>query len=149
MKTTMSVLASAAVLLCSPTAFSQTKNGTDVTKEIQDFCQQYDNTWNTKGPVAVANTLLAEDVVFIPPNGAVVKGNETVAKVWGDIYKEPTVHRCAVGEARAEGEGAWAYGEVTITGNPAGHVRWAGFEIKHDGQWKVKLLHVTAIQEKE
>jgi hypothetical protein len=51
--------------------------------------------------------------------------------------------------ARAEGDGAWAYGEVTITGNPAGHVRWAGFEVKENGQWKVQMLHVTVIQEKE
>jgi ketosteroid isomerase-like protein len=148
MKATPSVLALAAVFLCSATAFGQAPNGADMTKEIQDFCRQYDNTWNTKGPVTVANTLLASDVVLVPPNGAVLKGNETVAKVWGDIYKEPTVHKCTVDGARTEGDGAWAYGEVTITGNPAGHLRWAGFETKQNGEWKVQLLHVTAIQEK-
>jgi uncharacterized protein (TIGR02246 family) len=124
-------------------------NGADVTKEIQDFCKQLDNTWNTKGPLAVANTIFADDVVFMPPNGGVIKGNAAVAKVWSDVYKEPTVHTCTVQDARAEGDGAWAYGEVTITGNPAAHVRWAAFDVKRNGQWKVQMLHVTAIQEKE
>jgi ketosteroid isomerase-like protein len=149
MKSSAKFVASAAVLLYAATAFGQTRNGTDLTKEIQDFCNQYDNTWNTKGAVTVANTFFTDDVVFMPPNGVVIKGKETVAKVWADVYKEPTVHKCTVQGAHAEGEGAWAYGEVTITGNPAGHVRWAGFEVKQNGQWKVQLLHVTVIQEKE
>ena len=122
-------------------------NGADMTNEMQKFCDLYDTTWNTKGPVAVANTFFADDVVFIPPNGAVIKGKETVAKIWGDIYKEPTVHKCTVQESHAEGDGAWSYGETTVTGKPAAHVRWAGFEIKQDGQWKIKLLGVNAIQE--
>jgi ketosteroid isomerase-like protein len=122
-------------------------NGADITSEMQTFCNLYDTTWNTKGPVAVANTLLADDVVFLPPNGVVVISKESVAKIWGDIYKEPTVHKCTVQESHAEGDGAWSYGEVTIAGNPAGHVRWVGFQIKEDGQWKVKMLGVTAIQE--
>ena len=73
------------------------------------------------------------------------KGKQAIVKVWGDIYKEPTMHKCTVNGARAEGDGAWAYGEVTITGNPAGHISWAGFEIKQSGQWKVQLLHVAAV----
>jgi ketosteroid isomerase-like protein len=123
-------------------------NGTDITNEMQKFCNNYDTRWNTKGPATVANTMYAEDVVFIPPNGAVIKGKETIAKIWGDIYEEPTVHKCTVLESHAEGDGAWSYGESTITGNPAGHVRWAGFYIQQDGQWKVKMLSVNAIQEK-
>jgi ketosteroid isomerase-like protein len=146
MKIAISVLASA-ILLCGTTAFGQSKNGADMTKEIQDFCQQHDNTWNTKGAVTVAKTFFAEDVVFVPPDGAVVKGNEALAKVWGDIYKEPTVIKCTVGGAHAEGDGAWAYGEVTITGNPAGHLRWTAFDIKQNDQWKVQMLHVTPIKE--
>ena len=149
MKAAIPVFASAAILLCSATALGQTKDGADLVKEIQNFCQQVDNTWNTKGPVAVANTLFAEDVVFVPPDGALVKGNETVAKMWGDIYKEPTTHTCKVAGASANGDGAWAYGEVTITGKPAGHVRWTAFDIKQNGQWKVQMLHVTPIKEKE
>jgi hypothetical protein len=82
-------------------------------------------------------------------DGAVVKGNETIVKMWGDIYKEPTTHKCTVGGARAEGDGVWAYGEVTITGNPGGHVRWTAFDIKQNGQWKVQMLHVSPIKEKE
>lgn len=122
-------------------------DGADITNEMQKWCNLYDTTWNTKGPVTVANTLLADDVVFIPPNGAVIKGNQSVAKIWGDVYKEPTVHKCTVQASHAEGDGAWSYGETTVTGNPAGHVRWAGFEIKQDGQWKVKMLSVNVIQE--
>jgi ketosteroid isomerase-like protein len=121
--------------------------GGDITKEMQTFCNLYDTTWNTKGPVTVANTFFADDVVFIPPNGAVIKGKESVAKIWGDVYKEPTVHKCTVQASNAEGDGAWSYGESIVTGNPAAHVRWAGFEIKQDGHWKVKMLSVNAIQE--
>jgi uncharacterized protein (TIGR02246 family) len=127
-------------------------NGADVTKEIQAFCQQYDNTWNTKGAVAVANTFFTDDVVFMPPNGAVVNGKATLAKIWGDVYKEPSVHKCTVTGAHAEGDGAWAYGEVLITdpsGKPTGHVSWAGFETKQSGQWKVQMLHTTIIAPKD
>jgi len=145
----VSSFVSATILLGSVAAFAQTKDEADITKEIQRFCQQYDNTWNTKGAATVANTLLAKDVVFVPPTGAVVKGAETVAKIWGDMYKEPTVHKCTVEGARAEGNGAWAYGEVTITGNPSGHVRWTGFEVKRNGHWQVQLLHVTPIKDSE
>jgi len=105
--------------------------------------------WNTKGPIVVANTLFADDAVFGPPNGALVKGKEALAKVWGDIFKQPTTHKCTVDEARSAGAGAWAYGEVTITGNPANHVRWAAFDIRQNGEWKVQLLQVTDITEKK
>lgn len=142
-------LASAAILLCSATGFSQTKNGADITKDIQNFCQQFDNTWNTKGPATTANTFMADDAIFVPPNGAVLKGRAAIAKDWGDVFKEPTVHKCTVDGARAEGDGAWADGEVTITGNPATHVRWAAFDLKQDGQWKIRFLQVTAIKAKE
>lgn len=148
MKNVVTVLASAMVLL-SGSAFGQTKNGSDMTAEIQSFCNQYDDTWNNKGPGVVADTLLAKNIIFLPSTGAVVIGSANVHKIWGDTYHEPTTHKCIVQGASAEGDGAWAYGEVTITGNPAGHVRWSGFSAKQNGQWKVQLLHVTPIKDKE
>ena len=120
-----------------------------MTKEIQEFCRQIDNIWNTKGPVVVANSLFAYDAVFGPPNRALVKGKEALAMAWGDIFKQPTTHKCTVDEARSAGAGAWAYGEVTIIGNPANHVRWAAFDIRQNGQWKVQLLQVTPIPDKQ
>ena len=152
MKTAMSLHVSATVLVCSTTAFGQIKNGTEITKEIQDFCQQYDNTWNTKGAVAVANTFFADDVVFTAPNGAVVNGKATLAKIWGEVYKDPSAHKCTVTGAHAQGDGAWAYGEVLISdtsGKPTGHVSWAGFETKQSGQWKVQMLHTSIIAPKD
>ena len=49
-------------------------DGADITNEMQKWCNLYDTTWEYKDSVTVANTLLADDVVFIPPNGAVIKG---------------------------------------------------------------------------
>ena len=40
-------------------------NGAEITNEIQKWCNLYDTTWNTKGPVAVANTFFADDAVFV------------------------------------------------------------------------------------
>ena len=123
-------------------------NGAEITAEIQKWCNLYDTTWNTKGPVAVANTFSLTMLFSVLPNGAVIRGKESVAKIWSDFYKEPTVHKCTVQESHAEGDGAWSFGETTVTGNPAGHVRWVNFVVKQDGQWKVKMLGVNAIQEK-
>ncbi len=137
------VLASA-VLLCSPAAFSQTQG--DMTQEIQAFCRTYDATWTQKGAAAVG-PLFVENAIVVPPNGAVVKGRATITKVFGNIYKEPTTHKCTVDTAHAEGNGAWAIGEVTITGKPSSHVRWGAFDVKQDGEWKIQMLVVTNIQE--
>jgi uncharacterized protein (TIGR02246 family) len=149
MKTGISVLASAAMFFGSSMAFSQTKNGTDVTAEIQDFCNHWADTWTAKGTTAVANTLVADDILFIPPNGAVVKGKAAIAKVWTDVIKGPTVFKCTVEGAKTIGDGALAYGEDTISGESPEHDRWTAYYTKEDGQWKVQLLQATIIQDKK
>ncbi len=134
-----------AMLLCTTAAFSQTQGRGDMTQEIQAFCRTYDDTWTHKGAAAVG-PLFSENAIFVPPNGAVVKGRAAITKVFGDIYKEPTTHKCTVEAAHAEGDGAWAMGEVTVTGKPSSHVRWGGFVVKQNGEWRVQLLVVTNIE---
>lgn len=145
MKFSASAALASAMLLCATAAFSQTQAQGNVTQELQAFCRTYDNTWTQKGPGAVA-PLFAEDAIIIPPTGAVVHGGAAITKIWGEIWKEPATHKCTVEAAHAEGNGAWAFGEVTITGTPSSHVRWGAFDVKQNGAWKIQLLVVTNIE---
>ena len=67
------------------TGQARAADGADITNEIQKWCNLYDTTRSTKGPVAVANTFFADDAVFIPPNGAVIKG-QTSSQKSGAIF---------------------------------------------------------------
>ena len=49
------------------TGQARAADGADITNEIQKWCNLYDTTWSTKGPVAVANTFFADDAVSYHP----------------------------------------------------------------------------------
>ncbi len=119
----------------------------DMTKSLQDFCRTFDTTWNTKGAPAVGQ-FFKEDAILIPPDGAVVKGRAAITDLFRKIYSHgQTTHRCTVESATASGDGAWGYGEVTVTGNPASHARWAAYDIHYDGEWRVQMLSVIPIHQ--
>jgi ketosteroid isomerase-like protein len=102
--------------------------------ELQAFSRAYDSTWNQEGAAATAK-YLATDVVLITASGAVVRGRDNVAPLLADHYPQgATTHTSTVEGARQTGVGAWAYGETTVSGNPASHARWAEYVVKEGDQ---------------
>jgi ketosteroid isomerase-like protein len=113
--------------------------------EMQTFSRTYDSTWNEQGAAETAK-YLATDVVLITASGAVIRGRDNVARLLADHYpKGASTHTSTVQGAHQTEDGAWAYGETTVSGNPASHARWAEYVVKNSDQWSIQLAAVTNI----
>jgi ketosteroid isomerase-like protein len=113
--------------------------------EMQAFSHAYDSTWHQQGAAETAK-YLAKDVVLITGSGAIVRGRENVSRLLADHYPlGATPHTSTVQGAHQTADGAWAYGETTISGSPASHARWAEYVVKQGDQWSIQLAAVTSI----